>query len=390
MLNEQITERLTERLVSRIESINSYILQQIGKQILTVGSLTPTKAYEVINILKYGGDYDKIINELARITNMNIQDIFNIFEEVAKYDYNLARELYEYRNIKYIPYEENIALQQRINAMARATANTYLNLSGTLGFNLGGQHRTIRDTYVRVIDEAIYSLGTMSYNEVMKKTIKELGTSGIRTRVTGTKVVDYESGYSRRLDSSVRMNIMDAIGNLHNEVQRIIGEEVKTDGIEISVHENPAKDHEEYQGKQYSNEEYQELNKKLKRPISTKNCNHYIFSIILGVSEPRYTEEELQGFIDRNNKGFELDGKHYTNYEGTQLQRRIESEIRTQKDIHTIAKASGKNEEIAESQIKIRQLSKKYKKLSDVSGLPTKMQRLQVEGFKRVNLKELN
>src|SRR5574344_309233 len=382
MLNEQITERLTERLVSRIEYINSYILQQIGKQILIVGSLTPTKAYEVINMLKYGGDYDKIINELARITNMNIQDIYNIFEEVAKYDYNLSRELYEYRNIKYIPYEENIALQQRVNAMARATANTYINLSGTLGFNLSGQHRTIRDTYVRVIDEAIYSLGTMSYNEVMKKTIKELGEKGLRT-------VDYSSGYSRRLDSSVRMNIMDAIGNLHNEVQRIIGEEVKTDGIEISAHTNPAEDHKLIQGRQYSNEAFEKLNSELERPISTLNCNHYIFSIILGLSEPRYTEQELQEIINNNEQGFSFDGKRYTLYQGSQLQRKLETEIRKQKDLHTIAKASGNNELIAESQTKIRHLAKKYKELSDISGLPTKMDRLKVEGFKRVNLKEL-
>jgi hypothetical protein len=382
MLNEKITERLTERLVSRIENINSYILQQIGKQILIVGRLTPTKAYEVINMLKYGGDYDKIINELARITNMNIQDIYNIFEEVAKYDYNLSRELYEYRNIKYIPYEENIALQQRVNAIARATANTYINLSGTLGFNLGGQHRTIRDTYVRVIDEAIYSLGTMSYNEVMKKTIKELGEKGLRT-------VDYSSGYSRRLDSSVRMNIMDAIGNLHNEVQRIIGEEVKTDGIEISVHENPAKDHEHIQGKQYSNEAFEKLNSELERPISTLNCNHYIFSIILGLSEPRYTEQELQEIINNNEQGFSFDGKRYTLYQGQQMQRRLETEIRKQKDLHTIATASVNNELIAESQTKIRHLAKKYKELSEVSGLPTKVDRLKVEGFKRVNLKEL-
>jgi hypothetical protein len=382
MLNEKITERLTERLVSRIENINSYILQQIGKQILIVGSLTPTKAYEVINMLKYGGDYDKIINELARITNMNIQDIYNIFEEVAKYDYNLSRELYEYRNIKYIPYEENIALQQRVNAIARATANTYINLSGTLGFNLGGKHRTIRDTYVRVIDEAVYSLGTMSYNEVMKKTIKELGEKGLRT-------VDYSSGYSRRLDSSVRMNIMDAIGNLHNEVQRIIGEEVKTDGIEISVHENPAKDHEHIQGKQYSNEAFEKLNSELERPISTLNCNHYIFSIILGLSEPRYTEQELQEIINNNEQGFSFDGKRYTLYQGQQMQRRLETEIRKQKDLHTIATASVNNELIAESQTKIRHLAKKYKELSEVSGLPTKVDRLKVEGFKRVNLKEL-
>jgi hypothetical protein len=333
-------------------------------------------------MLKYGGDYDKIINELARITNMNIQDIYNIFEEVAKYDYNLSRELYEYRNIKYIPYEENIALQQRVNAIARATANTYINLSGTLGFNLGGQHRTIRDTYVRVIDEAVYSLGTMSYNEVMKKTIKELGEKGLRT-------VDYSSGYSRRLDSSVRMNIMDAIGNLHNEVQRIIGEEVKTDGIEISVHENPAKDHEHIQGKQYSNEAFEKLNSELERPISTLNCNHYIFSIILGLSEPRYTEQELQEIINNNEQGFSFDGKRYTLYQGQQMQRRLETEIRKQKDLHTIATASVNNELIAESQTKIRHLAKKYKELSEVSGLPTKVDRLKVEGFKRVNLKEL-
>lgn len=371
MLNEQITERLTERLVSRIEYINSYILQQIGKQILIVGSLTPTKAYEVINILKYGGDYDKIINELARITNMNIQDIYNIFEEVAKYDYNLSRELYKYRNIKYIPYEENIAFQQRVNAMARATANTYINLSSTLGFNLGGQHRTIRDTYVRVIDEAIYSLGTMSYNEVMKKTIKELGEKGLRT-------VDYSSGYSRRLDSSVRMNIMDAIGNLHNEVQRIIGEEVKTDGIEISAHINPAEDHKLIQGRQYSNEAFEKLNSELERPISTLNCNHYIFSIILGLSEPRYSKEELKGFIDRNNKGFKLDGKHYTNYEGQQLMRSIELQTRKELDLQTIATASGDKYLVLQSKSKVRQFMKKYKEISTISGLPTKLERMKI------------
>ncbi len=388
MLNETTLELLSERLVNRIEGANSYILRLIGEQIARIGGMTPTNANRLVHMLKYGGHYDKIASELARISNLNLQEIYVIFEEVAKSDYRFAKQFYDYKDMKYIPYEENKSLQAMVRDLATQTATDYLNLSNTLGFRkvVDGKvvYSSLRDTYMNTIDEAVLSLnqGTATYQDAMKSTIKELGESGIRT-------VNYESGYSRRLDSSVRMNIMDGMKNLHNKTQEIIGEEVGADGIEISVHENPAKDHEEYQGKQYSLKEYKKLNNELVRPISTMNCNHYIFSIVMGVSEPRYSEEELQGFIDRNNKGFELDGKHYTNYEGTQMQRRLETEIRKNKDIHTIAKASGNNELIAESQVKIRQLSKKYKELSDVSGLPTKMQRLQVADFKRVNLKEL-
>ena len=47
-----------------------------------------------------------------------------------------------------------------------------------------------------------------------------------------------------RLDSAVRMNIKDGILQLHNKTQEIIGEQFKSDGWEITVHENPAEDHE--------------------------------------------------------------------------------------------------------------------------------------------------
>ena len=106
----------------------------------------------------------------------------------------------------------------------------------------------------------------------------------------------------------------------------------------------------------------------------------------MGVSEPQYNNEELQEIIDNNNKGFEFDGVHYTNYEGTQLQRQLETAIRKQKDIQIIAKNSGDKELVIDSQKKITQLSKKYKQLSEISGLPTKSQRLSVSGYKRVNV----
>ena len=85
-----------------------------------------------------------------------------------------------------------------------------------------------------------------------------------------------------------------------------------------------------------------------------------------------------------NKEGFEFEGSHYTNYEGTQLQRKIETKIRQLKERQIGAKAIDDMDEVYKCQEKITQLTSKYNDLSKVSGLPTKINRLRVEGFTRV------
>ena len=72
----------------------------------------------------------------------------------------------------------------------------------------------------------------------MKKTMRDLTKNGLRT-------VDYASGYLRRLDSSVRMNIMDGVRRLNRELQIQFGEEFGADWLEVSHHENLAPDYED-------------------------------------------------------------------------------------------------------------------------------------------------
>ena len=406
MMDEKLIDKIVERLVNRIEEGNTYALKKIGESIKKIGTLSPDKAQKLVQILKYGGNYDKIVQKLAQITRLNVKDIYEIFEEVAKSDYAFAKQFYNYRGIKYIPYEENIALQNQIKALARITANEYVNFSNTLAFakKVNGKivYTDLARTYQNLIDEAVLSVtqGKETFDSQMYKIIKELANSGIRT-------VDYASGYSQRLDSAVRMNIKGALRNLHNELQAEVGKEFGSDGVEISVHENPAPDHAEVQGRQFSKEEFakfqndedaidytgrlftSEHNGNDRRSISEYNCYHYTFDIVLGVSQRIHNDQQLQKIIDNNNKGFELDGKHYTNYEGTQLQRKLELEIRKQKDIQIMAKASDNRELVVETQQKITQLTYKYKQLSVVSGLPTKMERMRVSGYKRVNVAKI-
>ena len=71
---------------------------------------------------------------------------------------------------------------------------------------------------------------------------------------------------------------------------------------------------------------------------------------------------------------------------GTQLQRRIELEIRKAKDTQILARASGDTELIEQSQNKIRLLTSKYNDLCKASGLLPKKIRMQVAGYRKVKV----
>ena len=388
MLSEETLERLSERLVNRIEELNTFMIKKIGNQLYDIGNLTPSQLREIFQSIKYGNNLDEIINKIAEITDKNVEDIYIIFEEVAKTAQNYAKQFYEYKKIKFIPYRQNKELQNQVKALAKITANEYLNISKTMAYmkynELGEKEFTpISKIYQEITDKAILNIsqGRESYNTVIKQTMKELTSKGLRR-------VDYANGYSRRMDSSVRMNIMDGVRRLNRELQEQFGKEFGADGVEVSHHKNPAPDHEDtVDGKQFSKEEFEKVNNSLERHIGELNCYHFIYSIVLGVSEPIYSEEQLEIDKESNKKGFEFEGNHYTNYEGTQLQRKIEAKIRQYKDRQIGAIAINDIDEVYHCQEKIGQLTQKYNELSKISGLPTKINRLRVEGYRRMKEK---
>ena len=67
----------------------------------------------------------------------------------------------------------------------------------------------------------------------------------------------------------------------------------------------------------------------------------------------------------------------------------METKIRKQKDIQIIGKVSNNKQIIDEAQTKITQLTQKYKEISKISGLPTRMDRLKVAKYRRISAKKL-
>lgn len=410
-MNNKIDEKLVERLVGRIEELNTNILKKIGKTIKEIKNLTPTQAHQLQTILKYGNNYKDIVNKIAKTTNLNIDEIDNIFSAYAKQDYAFAKDFYDYKGLTYKSYKDFELLNRQVNALSRITKQGCLEIAKTkaLGYtitDLNGnvKFKQLKDAYQYAIDQAILSVsqGKDTFDNQMYGILRDLGG--------GLKTIDYESGRTRRLDSALRMNIQDGLRDLHNETQKVIGEDFGADGVEITVHESPAPDHADLQGRQFSTvkpnknklSEFEKLQNNEPatdykgvtythehRPISQYNCYHTTFAILLGVNNPQYSDEQLKQIKTRNEKGFEFEGKHYTMYEGTQLQRRIETEIRKQKDTQILARESDNKQLIGDSQYKITQLTGKYKELSKASGLSMKQDRLRVSGYKRVKV-EIN
>ena len=408
MINEELQEKLLSVFDKRFEDYNTKVLEELGNVIKQFKDLTPSQAYELGQQLKYNTTIKDLLDELSKISGLSVKDLKAILEKVAKENIGFADVYYKSRGLETPIYSENKALQRLVYSVYSISGAEFKNIAKSTGFRLLGDNGEpllldIDETYKYVIDKCVIAVsqGKETYQQSMRSTLKQLSSSGVRK-------IEYESGYSRRLDTSIRQNILDSIRQVSNESQKIFGEEFDSDGVEVSVHEMPAPDHELVQGRQFSNEEFENFQNDRKavdytgmvfepefeghdrRSISEYNCYHYIFSIVLGVSKPQYSDKQLKEIINNANKKTTFDGKEYTQYELTQLQRRIESAIREAKDTQILARASEDNELVLQSQTRITQLTTKYRQLCSVSGLPNKLStRASVPNYRRISKKKL-
>lgn len=394
MVGNPIAERITYRQLRA----NEKILKEIGKVLGEIGELAPSQAYTIGQQLKYGDSLQRIVKILSEASQINEVEIYKLLELEAKNNLNFSKKYYLAKDIDFIPYNENIALQNKVNEIAMVTLNNYRNIARTTGltyFDIYGNKVTkpIIVAYNEIVDTAIINVsqGKSTFYEELARQLKEIGKNGIQS-------IGYDKR-KRRIDSALSMNIQDGLNQLSMAQQEIMGEQFGADGVEITVHEFPAPDHAEVQGHIFKKEEFiklqndgiaKDINGRVIdihgtlvngeitdhfRPIGELNCYHRTFSIVLGISKPRYTQKELDAINERNIKGVEYEGKHYTMYQATQVQRRLETEIRKSKEQEIMLNNPNLKNELIEQKQETLTLYKEYQKFSKASGLPMQLER---------------
>lgn len=383
MLTEKELEKALEALMGRLDEVNSFYIKKVCEQIAKIGGLNQSSINRLSIMAEMVDDINQITNMLEETSRLNAKDVMKIFQSAVEELYTDQR-FSRYLKDHPLPQEAKARLNHYVQTVARQTGQSMVNLSNTTA---------ISETYRDAADKAILatSTGLGSYTETMRDTIRKIGYNGMQ--------VQYESGYHRRLDSAVRQNIIDGVNQINQHGSILMGEALGFDAYEISAHANSAPDHEPVQGRVFLKEEFEKMQAGLsfsdtdgnhypgfRRPIGEWNCMHIAMSFSTKYSVRRYTPEQLEKWASDNAKGCEIDGKHYTMYEATQLMRSIETEVRRQKDTANAAKAAGDTTLQENCQKRINDLAEKYADVCKASGLPSKKQRMSVEGFKAVKV----
>lgn len=375
MLRAEEIEAMRDAATDLLRPVIEYLLRDIAERIAKAGQLTATAQYETWKLQQLGvsqRDLRTYLKKALRVSNAKLRQLLTQSAE-AGYNYDLS----SLPTVRAIPFEENEAVQQIVRAVIAQTQGTIENLTQTLGMvDPYGNVNPLRDIYRKCMDYAFeqVSSGAVDYNTAIREATRNLAAKGV-------EYIDYESGVTTSLEAAVRRNIMGALGLMQEQISQHNHDQYGATGWEIDAHSNSAPDHEPIQGKQYTDAEYEVLNNSLVRRIGTLNCGHSAHPIVYGASIPQYTPEELEEMRQKNETGINFRGKHYTGYEATQRQRRLERAIRAQKRKILIDKATGDSEKLETDQIKLQLLQQDYKAFSKAAGLRTQHERLEKVGF---------
>ena len=357
------------------QPITEFILKDVARRVAKAGKITDTAAYQIYRAQALGESRKAIEDMLRRQLGITHSEINRLFRDAAKKSYG-----FDTRGIPWAqPFEQNGSLQQIVSAAAALAKKDFTNLTQTLGLTApDGKPYPLQKAYQKCMDGAFEQVftGASDYNTAIRQATHALADKGVR-------FIDYESGVSTSLEAAVRRNIMGGLGLMDEQIVQADHDMLGCNGWEISAHANSAPDHEDIQGRQYSDADFARLNASLARRIGTLNCGHTAFPIILGVHSPQYTPEQLRRFRDENARGITYQGRHYTGYEATQKQRALETAIRAQKRRCLVQDAAGDEEKLLLSRVKLGRLREEYARFSNAAGLPMQNERAQVAGFGR-------
>lgn len=370
-------ERAAKIFIRRYEALNEEYLEIIGERIRAIGRVSPTDLYRLERLRDIGADMEKLKRKLASETGKSLKELEKLLRQAA----DAAMKPYDgLMNAE--PYLRNEIAEAMAAAQYIETDRAMVNLSNTTVSSA---------SYQGLVDRAVSAvqLGTESYQSAIRSVLRSTAWDGLCV-VDGTRKVRYASGLTRRLDTAARQNVLDGFRALMQRTRDETGKAFGADGVEISAHMLCAEDHLPYQGRQFSLEEFERLNQTLRRPIAKGiwNCSHVAEPIVLGISEPAYTEEELAEYRRSSVEQVTIDGKTRSRYQWTQEQRRIETAIRREKDVAIAAKAAGDDVLRRQCQQRINDLRKRYDRISREAGLEVRTDKMAVSGFRAVKTVE--
>lgn len=376
-------EALPSAMEQLYRSLQLNIMSDLTERLKANGEeITSAADWQINRLYELGVSKDEIDSLIQSTLDVSDDEIDRIYDEVVQSGYARNEELYTSKGKEYIPYAENKQLQQLVKAVKNQTKSEFKNITGSLGFAVRNADNTLSftplaDFYQRTFDNGLMQIasGAIDYNTVLKKAVKAMTDSGLRT-------VDYASGWSNRVDVAARRALMTGFNQVVAKVNEDNAEQLGTEYFEVSYHRGARPTHQVWQGRVYSKKELETVcGLGTVTGLCGANCYHSYSPFIKGIDTPTYSEEELDRMNEDENAPKEYNGKEYTAYEAQQKQRQLETAMRADRQkIELLTQGGADYDTITGAKVRYFQRQDEYVKFSKAMGLPEQWERVTVNG----------
>ena len=373
-------QNIPENIVQLYRDLEEFIIDDIARRISKAGEVTSTAKWQLERAKDLS--MDNIEKEIERVLGLANEELENTFKQSALTSVQAESKIYKEAINKEIKIKGNTLLEKVLEAAIKQTKGELKNISQSLGFAqiVNGKivYKDIAKFYQESVDLALMQVnsGVLNSNEAIKQAVKKLADSGLRT-------VDYENGWSNRVDVAVRRAVVTGSNQMCHKMTELTMKELECEFVETTAHAGARPDHQEWQGQVFC---YKGKSDKYPDFVSSTgygtgeglagyNCRHSFSPFFPGISKRAYSEEHLNN-IDP--EPFEYDGKTYTYYEALQRQRKLETSIRQKKRELITYNAAGLKDDFNNSSILLNRLKSEYKSFSNAGDLTVRNDLMQV------------
>lgn len=380
-MNQEYKEELSGKIEKYFSDLEMRIMKDVVRRIKKMGEITSTADWQINRLLILGYSSEDIEQMLKDTLDASYPEMFELYDKVIDWEYVRNKDIYEQINQKFIPYEDNTMLQQLTEGYIRQTKEELENITQSLGFCLdyGNGRKVITplaQIYQGYLDAAMLDItsGAFDYGSVLRRVVKQLTNSGLRT-------IDYASGHSNRVNVAARRAVMTGITQLSGQIADMNAEELGTDYFEIDWHAGARPTHQVWQGRVYSKEELVSVcGLGRVTGLEGANCYHGRHPFFPGISVRNWSDEWLDAKIKEENTPKRFRGKEYTVYEAKQRQRQMETAMRAQRQKVKLLQSGGADpDEVMLARCKYQGQLNEYGVFSKKMGLKQERERIYLD-----------
>ena len=338
MLPPSYLDRMPDAFVQLWQQVEDEILKDVARRIGKMDAVTPTANWQLWRYQQTEALRNDVVKLLAKYTGKSEAAIRKLLLQAATEAMEREDAIYYHYDMEPTPFEENAALNNLLDAGARQTCGTWQNLTATTANTVTGAfERTLDAAWLKV------STGAFDYKTAVKQAVDSLADD--------MPMVTYPSGHKDSIEVAARRAILTGVNQTCGKLQEARMDEMGCEFVETSAHGGARPSHAEWQGRQfhrggavtykgkYYPDFYEATHYGSGDGIYGWNCSHTHFAIFpeLG-APPQWTREELEALNARN---IEWNGKKYTAYEISQMQRARERNVRRWKKRYLAEDAAG-------------------------------------------------